>query len=302
MFEEMGGGELPLAGGGRFVGVERPGGGEGDGLERPGGKAGDFVDGIDAEEDEGFDFAGVEGVDPRGRLRSEFVGADGREDLAGAAAGCAEDEGGGVVEGFGEGLRRMGEEVGESGWRDGPMVIGHAAGDAGAAFDDMEAVGVFRRAAGRELACVAEGVGVIGEEVLADGDDEVGLREVVVVSREARIGVVEMDGGAREFFADLVELEDRGGRGGGGEDEMHAFALRVLLDLVPPGGGEGGPGGWAVLVKRGGTAVGIVEIENGGLRDRVGGAEGGGMVGIALDLGRASVIRADDDAAAVSAE
>jgi hypothetical protein len=200
-------------------------------------------------------------------------------------------------------------------------MIGDGGGRREAAVDRIEAVHRRRRPGARlpprrEIARVAEVAGAAAGEVGVEGDDDVGLVEVVDsvhvraeghaqpfahVVAVHRLPLVPLH--ARIGREELLDLRAERGRGDGLGEEAEAGAVRLR------GGRDGdergdelAPGAdLAELVDDLG-AVGIVEAEDRRLHLRVARAEGRGVIGVPLDLRRAAHVRLGQHAAGDAAE
>ena len=151
---------------------------------------------------------------------------------------------------------------------------------------------------------------VIGDDVddLAEGDARA-LAGVRVVHRGPHV-----DLRLRELGEDRVAEADERGRRGGLDEEAElraAIGLRGArrlgedrVELGPGGllmGGDSLCGRNTTAAERLDRAIGVVELEDGGLRPEVGRAIARGMVGVALDLGRAALVALHDDADGITA-
>ncbi len=201
-------------------------------------------------------------------------------------------------------------------------VIRHRAGEGEGALDRVEAVevGVFVEglAALGEIAGVADGAGLGGEEIGVEREDALGLGEAV---NGLHVGAAEggLGGGGGRLVGDGLILGPDGlgqlalkfgdeagaGRRAGGLGEEHETGAARGTGLGADGGKDvlnlRGVGGGAADGVSGG-AIRIVEIKDGGLHDGVGGAAVVGESRVALELGGAAGVRLGEDGNGVAAD
>ena len=198
----------------------------------------------------------------------------------------------------------------------GQAVIGAAAGDRGRGFGHVEPaeairVGVEAAARGKGARVLhAEGV-LGGQEVGVEREHDVGLLEVVdrldvAAEREPGAGAHVVARGRfplnplgvgmlRENLLDLRRERGRVDRLG---DDAQTGAARGRLGRQRAAQGRNEAAPRTNLPKLGDRvrAIGVVHREHRGLREQVGAAAAGGMVGIAFDLGRAAFVALDQQA------
>ncbi len=183
-------------------------------------------------------------------------------------------------------------------------MIGLGAGGSGHRLRDVEPVhGVGRlvdAAAGGELAGVAQIARTGRQEIGVEGDDHVGVGEIVVrvgglteglLGAGARGvwsgGIPLVPLGGRIELLNAAKLSGHGGRGHrlGENPDARAILCLLLCQRLAQFAGELAPrADLTVKSERLGT-IGVVELEHRALRVRVAGAERGGMLGVALHLG-----------------
>lgn len=164
-----------------------------------------------------------------------------------------------------------------------------------------------------EVGDITEVAGATGQEIGVEREDNVGVAEVVAgvdvraegLHRAAVGGVVaerlvlvplRVGQGAEQ----VRELLPQRRRDDGLRQDTQAGPAARVLPLPFQGPAEGSealvPGARLAEVRDGLGAVGVVEAEDGRLVERVGGAEAGGVLGVALDLRRPTHVALDQEA------
>lgn len=192
-------------------------------------------------------------------------------------------------------------------------MVGHAAGEAVGALGHIKPVHflaiLLGLAAGAEAAGEADSGLAAVEKIAIEGKDAVSGGEVRLASEARTVGGAEGligDGVAERFVfrpsqAGKVLFEGfaealAGGGGIGLDEESERGSLALVL--LTKAGNEflKGPGGRrAAEMKNRFGAVGIVEVEDGGLGEAVGAAMAGGVEGIAFELDGASIDGCGDE-------
>ena len=200
--------------------------------------------------------------------------------------------------------------------RGGEAVVGHAAGGGEGVLPAVEAVHVpgLGPPAGRELAAVAQGRGVVLQQVRVEVDDDRGPLEVQLRQgrlpeglRDAHDLVPAADrlphvgaGAGVGLGGALQQPAHRGRAGGAGQDGQTGAVGAQAGEVLPGPAAEGGPvglGRGAALARDHlAAAVGVVQVQHAGLGDGGGGAAAQPQPGVAVDLDGPAVVAGGQDA------
>ncbi len=188
-------------------------------------------------------------------------------------------------------------------------MVGHRSGEGGRALHHVEPVHdgpvVTHLAPARELADETQARGPAAHEVGFQAQDRVGLVETVLrlhglaeSQDRARAGLVAPRGlvvvplRGRELGQHRRELGGQGGGGDGAGEEPEAGPLLALLlrEGLAQRGPELDPGPHLAVELDGLRPVRVVEAEDVGLPEHVGGPPAHGMIGVPLDLGGPALV------------